>query len=1327
MNRSPHRWWLAWAALTVVAAGEWLRTPIMAWVVIASIGAVVALWCLRPWVSWPARVVGAALLILALAPVITEWRLAQLEAYWPVIQQARVDRATDRLEGDLHAAYLLASRLADEASAAPPNLEQAFPALERSVADAGLEAGVAILDETGRVQAWAGSHRLAPRGDGRPVSTPDNPFYLVLEVTRDAPLERRAVGSVVVWASSAVPERVKSVTEDFRARTGVGLRVYPAGTAPDGPGVFDYSEPTTAGSRLLFSVEPVPPVLEEVTSAMRTGGARATAWVLLLTLLLTAVVSGTTLVRYAVLVLSVGLLARAPIGPLLGLDLFFSPMSFFRPALGPMGSSAGALATLALLCTLLAVALWNHPPRRRWYSVPLGILLLLVAPVVLRYFSRGITPPPGGVSIGLWLGWQLTLALAAMAPAVIAAALFRGAPARQGGPTAVWVGMALTIVAAGAGLYVWQPGTGWEGWYIFLWLPGLLLVTRPAARSVTIVGIATVAGSAAALLTWGAMTDSRLEAAQQDAMRQGPSVDPVVVPLLNHAGEKLRATPAPRDASQLYIRWLEARAELTGYPARLAIRRPDGSVSAALALDSLDLPEDTVAALAVALPPGDSLRITTVRGVPGVYQVLALRLASEDLLTVAIGPKTSLLVPDRLGSLLNPAALAEPSYRMTLSPPTPGLTPDARRLKWRREGWSVHGERAVDMPGGVRGTHADVDLRGAFPLLVRGALVVALDAVVLALMWLLAEAIAGMPPALPSWNRMRRSFRIRVALALSAFFLVPAVGFSLWELSRLNTDAARQRDEAITQVLRDVVAVSNDPSAVPAVPEVALDRLAGRFHSDLAVYRGGTRVAATDSVLASLAILAPLQDAAAYQVMAFDGEVEAAADEPLLGRGGRVGYRVERPGPGDRLVVLAAPRSAEMTRLAASQADVGWLLLLATVLGLTAALAAARGVAEALARPVADLRRAALALGRGEPQPKGTAPPPVEFEPVVAAFGRMTEDIRESRSALEESRRTTAAVLATVSTGVVGLGPAGEVLVANPRAEELLRGPLRLGENFGESLRGEWPSLQTAVDAFLAQPDTASTEAELADGTRRLAVALAPLGPEIGGAVLAINDVTELSRAERVLAWGEMARQVAHEIKNPLTPIRLGIQHLRRVQRDRPEALGSALDETSERILSEIERLDTIARAFSRFAAPTGPTIAPDHMRLAPVADEVVHLYRLAGEGTEVVLESDPAAWGRAHADEVKEVLVNLLENARQAGAEHIVVKVLPQRLEVHDDGHGISEALLPRIFEPRFSTTTSGSGLGLAIVKRLVEGWGGLVRVESEDGRGTVVTVDLA
>jgi two-component system nitrogen regulation sensor histidine kinase NtrY len=1324
VNRSPLRWWLPGVSLSVLAAGAWLRAPGTPWIVCLWLAAGAAIFELRSWAAWRAGALATAMGFLAFAPLVTSWRLSQLEAHWPAIQRARLEHATDRLDGDLHAAYVLASRLADGASALRTGPRETFPALAEVVEGAPTEAGAALLDEEGRVRAWAGSHRIAPKGDGRPVSTVDNPFYLVLEVARDAPFELRAVGSVVVWASEAVPERVRSVTENFRARTGVGLKVYPAGTAPDRPDIFDYSEPTTAGPRLLFSVEPIPPRLADAQASVRAGGNLATACFLLISLLLAIVLAGQGGARYALLALGAGLVSLTPIGASLGLGQFFSPMSVDRPALATLSASAGDLAAISLFVTLLAVALWNRPrPGHRWF-LPIAVLLLLAAPVALRYLARGITPPPEGASLVLWLGWQLTLALAAMALAVVSAALFRGSGAPAPWPGAAWVGIGLTAIAAALGLYVWQPTSGWAPWYVLLWLPGLLLVTRPSTRGVTILGIAGAAGSAAALLTWGAMTEARLDAAQADAMRLGVPSDSGVVPLLRDAGARLAVAPVPRDASQLYVRWLQARAGLEDDPVRLTLRYPDGSSIATLALDSLDLPDATVAGVAAQLADGDSARVVSIPGVPGVYRVLALRLGSGDLLTVALGPRTRLLAPDRLGLLLGADPRGQPAYTMTLTPPTPGLTPDTGGMQWHREGWTVHGEQAVSMADGVRGVHAEVDLRGPFPLLVRGALVVVLDAAVLALIWLLAEGIAGIGPPLPDLRRLRRSFRIRVAIALAGFFLIPAVGFAVWELSRLNGEAAQDRDDAITQVLRDVVAATGDSASPTSSALATLDQLGGRFQAELAVYRGGMRIAATDSLLASLGILAPLQDPEAFQTLAFGGEVESAADEPLLGAGGRVGYRVERAGPPDRLVVLAAPRGSEFTRLAANQADLGWLLLLATILGLAAALGAARVAARALARPVADLRSAALALGRGDPPPRRTSPPPLEFEPVVAAFGRMTEDIRASRVALEESRRTTAAVLATVSTGVVGIGPDGAVLVANPRAAELLGHDLEEGAGFDTALRETWPSLVDAVASFLAGPRTAPTEAELGDGTRRLAVALTPLGAEIGGAVIAINDVTELSRAERVLAWGEMARQVAHEIKNPLTPMRLGIQHLRRVHREHPERLGSALTDTAERILAEIERLDTIARAFSRFAAPAGPTIAPDQMRLSPVVDEVVQLYRLAGEGIDVVLESDPAAWGRARPDEVKEVLVNLLENARQAGARHLVVKVLPQRIEIHDDGEGISPELLPRIFEPRFSTNTSGSGLGLAIVKRLVEGWGAAVEVESEEGRGTVVTI---
>jgi two-component system nitrogen regulation sensor histidine kinase NtrY len=297
------------------------------------------------------------------------------------------------------------------------------------------------------------------------------------------------------------------------------------------------------------------------------------------------------------------------------------------------------------------------------------------------------------------------------------------------------------------------------------------------------------------------------------------------------------------------------------------------------------------------------------------------------------------------------------------------------------------------------------------------------------------------------------------------------------------------------------------------------------------------------------------------------------------------------------------------------------------------------------------------------------------------------------------------------------------VLIANGQAIDLLGIPLEEGEPFLDRLAPQWEPLATAVRRFLVDPtDDGSVELDVTG--RRVTLQLASLGPHLRGAVLALNDVSEVSRAERVLAWGEMARQVAHEIKNPLTPMRLGMQHLRRVYRDRRGEFDRTLDETADRILAEIDRLDTIARAFSRFAAPEVQDQALDRVDLAAAAGEVVQLYRLAEEACSVRLTAEPNAFGAARRDEVKEVLVNLLENARNAGATVADVRAAPGIIQVSDNGRGISAELLPRVFEPRFSTTTSGAGLGLAIVKRLVESWGGRVELASREGQGTVVTV---
>jgi signal transduction histidine kinase len=212
-----------------------------------------------------------------------------------------------------------------------------------------------------------------------------------------------------------------------------------------------------------------------------------------------------------------------------------------------------------------------------------------------------------------------------------------------------------------------------------------------------------------------------------------------------------------------------------------------------------------------------------------------------------------------------------------------------------------------------------------------------------------------------------------------------------------------------------------------------------------------------------------------------------------------------------------------------------------------------------------------------------------------------------------------------------------------------------------------------------------------------------------------------------------MARQVAHEIKNPLTPIRLGMQHLLRARRDGRVDFDRVLEENTARVLAEIDRLDEIARAFSRYGTAPLADAPAEATDLARVARDVLELERMGQEGItweEAIPEAPVLVAGRDR--ELREVLLNLLENSRLAHARRIALAVtaLPDggaEVSVRDDGGGIPPHLMPRIFEPHFSTRTSGSGLGLAVSRRLIEGWGGGITADSAPGAGTTMRVRLA
>jgi len=567
-----------------------------------------------------------------------------------------------------------------------------------------------------------------------------------------------------------------------------------------------------------------------------------------------------------------------------------------------------------------------------------------------------------------------------------------------------------------------------------------------------------------------------------------------------------------------------------------------------------------------------------------------------------------------------------------------------------------------------------------------------------------------------------RSFQIRLALTLALFFVLPAVGFTAWGLGRLSDEADRTRDLLITSVLRDAVLTAGGLLQEPVdVLEEGVIELSNRLDADLVLYSGGRLVAASAPILEDLSLVEPLVDARVFQRLTTGDELELTRQATTYVAPVRVGYRVAQAGPPGGIGILATPQLASDWRRTQDQRDLAFGLILATLAGFGAAMLGAQLVARALSRPVTDLQRLAAAVGQGTPLPV-VRQPATEFERVFSAFEHMATDIRASQEALENARRRTAAVLANVATGVVALDPRGGVVLANPRARQVLGASLDEGAPLPEVLDTRWKPLVESVNAFLrGGASESSVEVEVEGRLYRLQ--LVRLG-ELGGLVLAVDDLTDVSQAARVLAWGEMARQVAHEIKNPLTPIRLGVQHLRRVQRDRPDQFDQVLEETSSRILSEIDRLDTIARAFSRFGLPGSEQAPLEQVDVAAVAREVAGLYRLTADGTALTVEGLEVSRHPARRDEVKEVLGNLLENARNAEARRITIRISEGRIQLEDDGRGIPRELLPRIFEPRFSTTTSGSGLGLAIVRRLVEGWGARVEVESDAGQGTTVTV---
>jgi nitrogen fixation/metabolism regulation signal transduction histidine kinase len=554
-------------------------------------------------------------------------------------------------------------------------------------------------------------------------------------------------------------------------------------------------------------------------------------------------------------------------------------------------------------------------------------------------------------------------------------------------------------------------------------------------------------------------------------------------------------------------------------------------------------------------------------------------------------------------------------------------------------------------------------------------------------------------------------------LALFAFFVVPALAFALWSYQRLQTGDREARELIVLETLRSVSVSENGELGSPA----------SRFRTPLLLFAPGELERTSDPLFEALAPLGRFLDPSVHQELVRGDEVTAGRLTRIGSLTTLIGYRAATGASGER-IVLGAPARTDEVELGRRRRDLGVLVLFATAVGALAALWLSGVAARQFAQPIRSLRGAALAIARGEREPALGGAPPAEFVPVFNAFRRMAGDLGESRLALEEAQRRMAAILRNVASGVVAVDRTGTVTLANPRADALLGRPLPPGTPL--SAVGS-DALEHKVTEFMVRRAADEEEFDLEVDGRQLHARLTRLAQVGAGAVLTLDDVSELARAQRVLAWGEMARQVAHEIKNPLTPIRLGVQHLRRARADGRGDFDRILEQNVERILAEIDRLDEIARAFSRYGTAPAQAAPAETVDVAHIVRDVVELETLGESGVHWRLHDvERPAPAAVVGDELREVLLNILENARLAHATRVDVVIRRDAasvvITIADDGDGIPADVLPRIFEPHFSTRTSGSGLGLAISRRMIEGWGGSISVSSEHGKGTRVEMTL-
>ncbi len=410
--------------------------------------------------------------------------------------------------------------------------------------------------------------------------------------------------------------------------------------------------------------------------------------------------------------------------------------------------------------------------------------------------------------------------------------------------------------------------------------------------------------------------------------------------------------------------------------------------------------------------------------------------------------------------------------------------------------------------------------------------------------------------------------------------------------------------------------------------------------------------------------------------------------------------------------------------------------------------------AKSITIPIMELAEGTRRVAEGDLNVRIGLPADDEIGVLVDSFNKMTQDLKASREQLEhsasmlkeqnieieEKRQYMEIVLRNVSAGVITLDAKGYVTTINKAAEKMLNlTPAQiLGRSYKDLIEEKYLNLADEIMESLLFSKKSAMELPLrmtvAGRPRSFLIHINALKDDQGqhmGLVMVFDDLTELEKAQRMAAWREVARRIAHEVKNPLTPIALSAQRLKRKFSSRIQ--DPIFEECTRTIAEHVDVIRNLVNEFSTFAR--FPTANPKPCELIPIIEETVSLYK--GEYRNIDFQinvHDPIPPMNLDRQQIKQAFINLVENAihaiKGAGYIHIAVAhdtILKRvRIEVSDSGVGIPDADKTRLFEPNFSTKKTGMGLGLTIVSTIIDDHNGLIRVQDNPGGGAKFIIEL-